>query len=103
MTYLEIEKEQAGSKGFLRAIYQTRNLHDPLVSVILPVRNREGSVARAISSVLAQTYCPAELIVVDDGSTDNTRKVVEDFGARVTLIAQPHAGVYAARNLGLRR
>src|SRR5260221_5734923 len=66
MTCLEIEQEQAGSKGFLRAIYQTRNPHDPLVSVILPVFNREGSVARAISSVLAQTYRPVELIVVDD-------------------------------------
>jgi glycosyltransferase involved in cell wall biosynthesis len=43
-----------------------------------------------------------ELIVVDDGSTDDTRRVVEEFGAPVTLIAQVHAGVYAARNLGLR-
>src|SRR6266516_331910 len=77
-------------------------IHDPLVSVILAVHNREGSVARAIASVLAQTYPHLELIVVDDGSTDSTRVVVERFGDRVTLIAQVHAGVYPARNRGLR-
>ena len=77
-------------------------MHEPLVSVILAVHNREGSVARAIASVLAQTYRQLELIVVDDGSTDGTRGVVERFGAPVTLITQAHAGVYAARNRGLR-
>ena len=75
---------------------------EPLVSVILAVRNREGSVARAIASVLAQTYSHLELIVVDDGSTDGTRAVVERFGALVTLITQAHAGAYPARNRGLR-
>src|SRR3989442_14019844 len=76
--------------------------YDPLVSVILAVHNREGSVARAIASVLAQTYGHVELIVVDDGSTDGTRAVVERSGVQITLIAQAHAGVYAARNRGLR-
>lgn len=71
--------------------------------MILPVYNREGSVGRAIRSVLAQTYGPIELIVVDDGSTDGTRGVVESSGAQVTLVTQAHAGVYAARNKGLRR
>jgi len=89
-------------QGVLRSRYHPRGLHNPLVSVILAVRNREGSVARAIASVLAQTYSPLELIVVDDGSTDGTRGVVERFGARVALLAQPHAGVYTARNAGLR-
>ena len=59
-------------------------------------------MARAIASVLEQTYRPLELIVVDDGSTDGTRAVVERFGAPVTLITQAHAGVYPARNRGLR-
>ncbi|HEX2092345.1 MAG TPA: glycosyltransferase [Longimicrobiaceae bacterium] len=74
----------------------------PLVSVILPVYNRAGCVERAIRSVLAQTYRPLELIVVDDGSTDGTREVVERFGASLTLLVQEHSGAYAARNLGLR-
>jgi glycosyltransferase involved in cell wall biosynthesis len=74
----------------------------PLVSVILPVYNRETMVARAIESVLAQTYRPLELIVVDDGSTDGTHAVLEAFGDRITLLWQPHGGAYVARNLALR-
>lgn len=74
----------------------------PLVSVILPVYNRMSSVSRAIESVLAQTYRPIELIVVDDGSTDASRDVVARFGSAVTLLVQPHAGAYVARNLALR-
>ena len=74
----------------------------PLVSVILPVYNRAGCVERAIRSVLAQTYRNLELIVVDDGSTDGTREVVERFGASLTLLVQEHSGAYPARNLGLR-
>jgi hypothetical protein len=79
------------------------SMPDPLVSVVLPVYNREASVSRAIESVLAQTYRPIELIVVDDGSTDGTRRAIEQFGGRITLLSQPHAGAYAARNLALRQ
>jgi glycosyltransferase involved in cell wall biosynthesis len=74
----------------------------PLVSAILAVRDREGCVARAIRSVLAQTYSPIELIVVDDGSSDGTADVVRAFEPRLTLISIPPSGVYAARNVGLR-
>ena len=73
----------------------------PLISVILPVRDRAASVGRAIASVLAQDYAPLELIVVDDGSSDETARVVRGFGSRATLIVQPPAGAYAARNRGL--
>jgi glycosyltransferase involved in cell wall biosynthesis len=75
----------------------------PLVSVILPVHNREESVARAITSVLEQSHRDLELIVVDDGSTDGTRGAIDQFARRITLVAQPHAGAYAARNAGLAR
>ena len=74
----------------------------PLVSVILAVYNRQSSIGRAIDSVLAQTYQSIELIVVDDGSTDGTRSVIDGFGTRIKLISQEHCGVYPARNAGLR-
>ena len=75
---------------------------EPLVSVILPVYNREPWVARAIESVLAQSYRDFELIVVDDGSTDGTRAVLERYHDRIVLLEQPHGGAYVARNLALR-
>jgi glycosyltransferase involved in cell wall biosynthesis len=75
---------------------------EPLVSVILPVYNREALIARAVESVLAQTWRPLELLVVDDGSTDGTRAVLETFGDRITVLEQRHGGAYAARNLALR-
>jgi glycosyltransferase involved in cell wall biosynthesis len=67
----------------------------------MAVRDRESCVARAIGSVLAQTYPAVELIVVDDGSTDGTRAVVASFGDRLRLVAQPAAGPYAARDRGV--
>jgi glycosyltransferase involved in cell wall biosynthesis len=73
-----------------------------LVSVILPVYNRAAWVERAIRSVLAQTWRDFELLVVDDGSTDGTRAVLEQFRDSITILEQPHAGAYAARNLALR-
>jgi glycosyltransferase involved in cell wall biosynthesis len=74
----------------------------PLVSAILPVFNRAGSVARAIESVLGQSYRPLELIVVDDGSTDGTAEVLERYRGRATILSQHNLGAYAARNLALR-
>ena len=73
----------------------------PLVSVILPVDNRARWVARAISSVLSQSYSHLELLVIDDGSTDGTREILESFASQITILDQSHAGAEAARNLGL--
>ena len=70
---------------------------NPLVSVIIPVYNYERYLAQAIKSVLAQTYRPAEIIVVDDGSTDSTRSVVAHYGNRVHYIYQQNAGAAEAR------
>src|SRR5207248_11598798 len=53
-------------------------------------------------SVLAQTYRLFELIVVDDGSTDATRRVLDRFGSAIRVVEQPHTGAYSARNLGAR-
>jgi glycosyltransferase involved in cell wall biosynthesis len=72
------------------------------VSVIIPTFNREKMVAAAISSVLGQTFTGYEVIVVDDGSSDETRKAVSEFGARVRYFArQANCGVSAARNTGI--
>jgi glycosyltransferase involved in cell wall biosynthesis len=74
----------------------------PLVSVILPVFDRAGSVARAIESVLAQSYGHRELIIVDDGSTDGTEAILEAYRGVATILRQANGGAYAARNLALR-
>ena len=74
---------------------------DPLVSVILVVRDRADCIGRAIESVLAQDYRNLELIVVDDGSTDGTARAIAAYGDSIRLIRQKHAGPYAARNRAL--
>jgi glycosyltransferase involved in cell wall biosynthesis len=77
----------------------------PLVSVILATWNRAGQLRTAIDSVLGQGYRSIELIVVDDGSTDDTRAVVEGieaFDDRVRYVSLPRSGVSAARNAGIR-
>lgn len=74
----------------------------PLVSVLLPVFNRVGSIARAIESVFAQTYRNLELILIDDGSNDGTSAVLERYRDRATIVRQDNLGPYSARNLALR-
>lgn len=73
-----------------------------VISVVIPACNAEKYIARAVESVLRQTRPADEIIIVDDGSTDNTADVVRGFGDRVRLIQQPNAGVSAARNAGIR-
>jgi len=73
-----------------------------LISVVMPCYNAAPYVREAINDVLGQTYRRVRLIVVDDGSTDNSADIVSEFGSRVTLIRQANAGSSAARNAGLR-
>ena len=74
------------------------------VSVVIPTYNRAGPVIDAVRSVLAQQFEDFELIVVDDGSTDDTAaRLAAIADDRVRYIAGSHAGVSAARNLGVRR
>ena len=75
----------------------------PTFSVVIPVYNGAGTVGRAIKSVLEQTHAASELIVVDDGSTDDTARVLGDFGDRIIHLRQANAGVSAARNNGAQR
>ena len=71
-----------------------------LVSVIVPAYQAEQSLARCIEHVLAQTYQPIELIIVNDGSTDGTEAVSLRYGDRIQYIAQENRGKTAARNRG---
>ena len=71
------------------------------ISVIIPSYNHATYIAEAIQSVLRQTVPAQEVIVVDDGSTDQTREVVAQFPAPVRYIYQPNRGLSAARNTGI--
>lgn len=74
------------------------------ISVIIPTFNRAKKVVRAITSVLYQTFDDFEIIVVDDGSTDGTKKTVIQFGRKITYIVHAsNLGVSAARNTGIKR
>ena len=78
----------------------------PRFSVIVPAYNAAGTIEATIRSVLAQTAADLELIVVDDGSSDDTRGLIAAIArsdARVELIAQPNQGVAGARNTGIER
>ena len=79
-----------------------KNNNDELISVIIPTYNRGYIIKKSIESVLAQTYTNFELIIVDDGSTDNTKQVIDEFkDYRIRYIFQNNAGACAARNKGI--
>jgi glycosyltransferase involved in cell wall biosynthesis len=72
-----------------------------LISCVIPVYNGEHFVAEAVESVLAQTFGLVEVVVIDDGSTDQTPRVLSSFGDRIKVISQANAGQSAARNRGI--
>lgn len=76
-------------------------MEKPLVSVIVPVYNCGKYLAEAIESIWGQTYRPLEIIVVDDGSTDNSAEVANRFKGSVLYICQEHSGPGASRNKGI--
>jgi glycosyltransferase involved in cell wall biosynthesis len=76
-------------------------MQSSLVSVVIPAYNAQEYIEEAIKSVLAQTYQNWEIIVVNDGSTDNTAAVVQQFGDAIHYIYQPNRGLSAARNAAI--
>lgn len=72
-------------------------------TVVIPLYNKEKEIARTLHSVLAQTYAPLEILVVDDGSTDGSARIVRSFASPlIRLLPQANAGVAAARNRAVR-
>lgn len=76
----------------------------PLISIIIPAYNIENYIAKCLDSLLNQTYKNLEIIVVDDGSSDNTGKIVDEYAVKyenIRVIHKKNAGVSSARNLGI--
>jgi glycosyltransferase involved in cell wall biosynthesis len=74
----------------------------PLVSVVVPAHNAASYLVDTVESALAQTYAPLEVVVVNDGSSDDTASVAASLGDRITYLEQANAGPAAARNTALR-
>src|SRR4051812_10668575 len=76
----------------------------PLISVVMPVYNCQRYLASAIGSILTQSYADFEFVIVDDGSTDRSREIIEGFAkkdSRVKLISRPNTGIVGALNDGV--
>ncbi len=80
-----------------------KNINDPLVSVIIPTYNREHFLRRAINSVVCQSYNNIELIIVDDGSNDNTEEIIKEYHENNILFIKinKNQGCSVARNIGV--
>ena len=79
-------------------------MNNKLISVIIPVYNREGFLSKCIESVLSQKNVSLEIILVDDGSTDNSLAICRSYSEKypfVKVIHQENSGIGAARNTGL--
>ncbi|MBW6458328.1 MAG: glycosyltransferase family 2 protein, partial [FCB group bacterium] len=74
---------------------------NPKISLVIPVFNRPQEIRRALDSVRTQTLLPYEIIVVNDGSTDNTQDVLSAYLPEIRIIARENGGVAAARNSGI--
>lgn len=74
-----------------------------LISVVMPCFNAENHLEASINNVLSQTYPNVELIVIDDGSTDNSRDILQKFDSDITFILQENTGPGPARNRGIER
>ena len=81
-------------------------MDEKLVSVIIPAYNIEDYIGRCLDSVLSQTYKNLEIIVIDDGSSDRTGEILDDYekkNHRMKVIHKENGGVSSARNIGIDR
>ena len=84
---------------------ETPVMTNPLVSIIVPVYNAQNSVARCLESICGQTYQELEIIVLNDGSTDDSLTICNQFCAkdpRVTVVDKENEGLSITRNVGMR-
>ncbi len=96
------QKIKENEQKIVKIIEQSSSAYQPLISVIMPTYNRADIITESILSVLEQTYVNFELIICDDGSTDNTREVIERLkDARIAYLYQENQGAAAARNHAL--
>ncbi|HWN70186.1 MAG TPA: glycosyltransferase family 2 protein [Haliangium sp.] len=86
-----------------RSVASTRAIQGPRFSIVIPTFNRAPFVGRAVKSVLRQMQPGDEVIVVDDGSSDDTPQVLKGFGDRIVALRVARGGAGRARNLGLRQ
>jgi len=105
------EKKSETTNPTFQNLPDSRNIRDvqghqiekPLVSVIMPVYNSDNYIGQAIESVLSQDYPNFEFIIIDDGSTDKTREVIQRYtDSRIKYLHQENKGVSSARNMGIR-
>ncbi len=75
-------------------------MENPLVSIVICTYNRAEMLKQTMASIFAQTYRPVEIVVIDDGSTDNTEEVINDYRDRAFCYSQENKGVAAARKAG---
>ena len=75
----------------------------PAISVIVPTYNQAAYLPETLESLLAQTGVELEIIVVNDGSTDGTKKVIQNYSSKVTVIEQTNSGVPASLNRAIKK
>lgn len=75
--------------------------HNPLISVIIPVYNGDRYLSETIDSVLNQSYRPVDVVVLDDGSTDNSADIAQGYLPSIKYYYQPHSGLASALNHGI--
>lgn len=98
--------QKSDKKGQNKRFVEQINIEQKLVSIIIPIYNLETRIKSCLESVISQTYRLLEIILVDDGSTDNSLDICQDYAkldSRIQVVHQNNRGVSAARNLGLKK